>query len=218
MEQKNPILSSPKDGTESCPIDLSLSLMFCYAEFAVSRVAGSPHCSQQQYIAIGIFLHSRQPPHEVGNGRLRLYFLLLWTGPVLKPSEKPLLKAASTFFKMAERYTGFSDSLVLSGSFFDYGIVSLFKGVDCSCVYAMPKRFGRGEERLAGFAVYFYTTDLIVYALCIFMKEKRFVLVKRKRWQSVELLPKRITHSIMVAFSTHPSSFPLGICTGEVAG
>ena len=51
-------------------------------------------------------------------------------------------------------------------------IVYLFKGVDCTCVYAMPKRFGRGKERLAGFAVYFYTIDLIVYLLCIFMKEK----------------------------------------------
>jgi len=85
--------------------------------------------------------------------------------------------------------------------------VSLFKGVDCIWVYAMHNRFGRGKEKLVGFAVYFYTIDLIVYVFCIFMKAKKFMqylLVKRKIWQSIQLSPKRITHSVVVVFSTHP--------------
>lgn len=89
-------------------------------------------------------------------------------------------------------------------------IVSLFKGVDCICVYAMPKSFDRGKQRLAGFAVYFYTIDRIVYVLCIFMKEKRFVqylLVKKKIQQSIQLSPKRITHTVMVSFSIYPVHF-----------
>lgn len=108
---------------------------------------------------------------------------------------------------MTELYTGLSALLTLSGSFF-LVIVSLFKGVDCICVYAVPKRFGRGKERLSGFAVYFYTIDLIGYVHCIFMKEERYVqylLVKRKIWQSIQLSPRRITHSVMVVFSTQPS-------------
>lgn len=100
-------------------------------------------------------------------------------------------------------------------------IASLFKEVDCICLYAVSKRFGRGKERLAGFAIYFYTIDLLVYVLCIFIKEERFVqylLVKRKTWQIIQLAIMRIIHPIMVVFSTHHSSFPLGMCTFEVAG
>lgn len=39
------------------------------------------------------------------------------------------------------------------------------------CVCAMPKRFGRGKERLAGFALYFY-------AMCLcFLEEKEICAI-----------------------------------------
>lgn len=89
-------------------------------------------------------------------------------------------------------------------------VVSLFKGLDCICIYAMPKRFGRGKERLAGFAGYFYTIDIIVYVLCIFLKEESFVqylLLKGKYGKASRLYPRGLSIQLWLHSALTPVHF-----------
>lgn len=59
----------------------------------------------------------------------------------------------STFIKMTEIWTGLS-ALLLLPALFGVTVTSSFSNELTVCVSAMPKRFGRSNVRLAGFAVY----------------------------------------------------------------
>lgn len=56
-----------------------------------------------------------------------------------------------------------------------YGYIFLFKRVDCLCICNAQE--GWQKQRQVGWfcCLLFYTIDLVVYVLCIFMKEKTFV-------------------------------------------